>query len=155
MKHKSAKFLILTSILCTNAFGQTKSDVPNMLGTWVGTSHTAVYGGGIHHPQNPSHSANNRQGQDGIRFRNVEFTYTIDQQDGRNFAGNSTSGHHSKERILGALSKDGKSGVMVAEHGGHITFKVKGNSMEICGTRAREKIANTTDAAYCTDFTRK
>jgi len=155
VKYNTVKTLLISGILCVTPFAQAKSDAPNMLGTWVGTSHTAVYGGGLHHPENASHNKINRQGKDGIRFRNVEFTYTIDQQDGRNFAGNSTSGHHSKERILGALSKDGKSGVMVAEHGGHITFQVNGNSMEICGTRAREKVANTTDAAYCTDFTRK
>ena len=155
MKNKAKKLVLVSSLLALSPFVQADPAIPNMLGTWVGTSHTAVYGGGLHHPANPDHTNANRQGKDGIRFRNVEFTYTIDQQDGRNFSGNSTSGHHSKERLLGAFSKDGKSGVMVAEHGGHITFKVKGNSMEICGTRSREKVAQTTDAAFCTDFIRK
>jgi len=155
MKRSLMKLVVITCTLPVSGLTLADTNMPNMVGTWVGTSHTAVYGGGIHHPTNTAHTPTNRHADNGIRFRNVEFTYTIDKQDGRNFSGNSTSGHHSKERLLGAIAKNGKGGVMVAEHGGHITFTIDGNSMEICGTRAREKVANTTDAAYCTDFIRK
>ena len=75
---------------------QAAKTAPDVLGTWVGMSNSAIIGAGQHHPD----------GSDGeIRFRRVEFTLKIDRQEGRNFSGLFSTASH-KEPVVGAFAAD-------------------------------------------------
>jgi hypothetical protein len=93
-------------------------------GTWVGVSISSVYGTGQHHPG----------GKDSeVRFRRIEMSYSIDKQEGRNFAAMKSSAARS-EPVVGCFASDLKGGVM-ADLDGHHTFKLLGKDrMEICYT---------------------
>lgn len=73
--------------------------VPDLKGTWVGTSESVVLGTPKHHAAalgpKPSLSS-------------TEFTITIDGQDGRRFWGSAKS-RYSDDFLLGVIKQDGKS----------------------------------------------
>ena len=116
---------------------------PDMLGSWVGTSHSAVIGAGQHHPEGR---------EDDIRFRRVEFTLTVDRQEGRNFSGTISTANH-KEPAVGAFAADLKSGVL-ADMDGQMSFRLVGkNRMDMCYTHTG--VANTSKVAACNELVRK
>ena len=117
--------------------------VPDLLGSWVGASNSAVIGGGQHHPE----------GGDGeIRFRRVEFTLTIDRQEGRNFSGTFASGSY-REAVVGALAADLTTGVM-ADLDGQMSFRLVGKKrMEMCYTHSGANYP--TKVAACNELKRR
>jgi hypothetical protein len=126
---------------------QTGPQPPSVLGIWVGTSNSAVYGTGLHHP-----SIEARESE--VRFRHVEYTLKIDRQDGRNFAGIISSANH-KEIVVGAFAKDLQSGVMVNENG-TFTFKLaEGTSLEICFTQVVPHAIATPRVASCFELQKR
>jgi hypothetical protein len=122
---------------------QAAKTAPDVLGNWVGLSNSAVIGAGQHHPD----------GSDGeIRFRRVEFTLTIDRQEGRNFSGMFLTASH-KEPVVGAFAGDFKTGVM-ADLDGQMSFRLVGkNRMDMCYTHTG--VNNTSRVAACNEFVRK
>lgn len=136
------------ALLCMSfsAFAQSS---PNMLGTWIGMSNSAVSGAGHFHPTEAGK-------EKAVRFRSVEYVMVIDKEEGRNFVGSigATNNKHStdvkrKEVLMGAYAKDMKSGVMVNETGS-FTFKLRDpKNLEICYTQvsASPKIASCFELA--------
>lgn len=116
---------------------------PDMRGTWVGMSHSAVIGAGQHHPDGKEND---------IRFRQVEFTLNIDRQEGRNFSGAFGSTSH-KEAVVGAMAADLKSGVMV-DMDGQMSYRLVGkNRIELCYTQTGINVTNR--VAACNELVRK
>ena len=118
-----------------------------MLGTWRGISNSAVLGAGLHH-----HSP--ETDRKAIRFRKVEYTLTIDRQEGRNFSGKITSAQHS-EIVIGALAKDLKSGVMVNEHGTFNFSRADSNALELCFTQVHTSNSAIPQVASCFEMTKR
>ena len=119
----------------------------DMIGTWQGISNSAVLGAGLHH-----HSP--ETDRKAIRFRKVDYTLTIDRQEGRNFSGRVTSAHHS-EIVLGALAKDFKTGVMVNEHGTFNFSRADTNALELCFTQVQTSNSTIPQVASCFEMTRR
>jgi hypothetical protein len=134
----------ITLLLCLGALpfaAQAAKDAPVILGSWVGLSHSAVMGGGQHHPDGKA---------DEIRFRRVEFTLTLDRQEGRNFSGSFTTANH-KEAVVGAIAADLKSGVMT-DMDGQMAFRLVGkNRMDLCYTHT----SSSSRVAACNELVRK
>lgn len=128
MKLPAAIALMATTVLLP-AYGAAET-VPDMKGTWVTTStdDSVVYGQSEHHPESNPDTLFFSQGPD-------PFTLTIDQQQGRRFAGKFST-PSATEVVVGVLSPDLQSGVMAAHEGQH-TFKLVGKDrMEKCYTQS-------------------
>lgn len=124
---------------------------PKMLGTWTGMSNSAVFGAGNFHPTEAGK-------EKAVRFRSVEFVMVIDKEEGRNFAGSigATNNKHStdvkrKEVLMGAYSKDMKSGVMVNETGSFTFELMDPKNLEICYTQ----VIASPKLASCMELTKK
>lgn len=116
---------------------------PDVLGSWVGVSHSAVIGGGQHHPDG---------GEGEIRFRRIEFTLTIDRQEGRNFSGTFSTASH-REAVVGAFAADLRTGVM-ADLDGQMSFRLVGKKrMEMCYTHTGANYPSK--VAACNEMTRR
>ena len=116
---------------------------PDVLGSWTGLSNSAVIGTGQHHPEGNENE---------IRFRRVEFTLTIDRQEGRIFSGMLITASH-KEPVVGAFAADLKSGVL-ADMDGQMSFRMVGkNRMDMCYTHTG--VTNTSRVAACNELMRK
>ena len=128
MKLPAAIVFIATAALMP-AYGSADT-VPDMKGTWVtiSTDDSVVYGQSEHHSESKQDTLWFSQGPD-------PFTLTIDQQERRRFAGKFSS-PSANEIVVGVLSPDLQSGVMVAPEGQH-TFKLVGKDrMEKCYTQS-------------------
>lgn len=82
-----------------NEVAATEVAVPDMKGTWVGTSESIVTGMSKHHEP---------QSGDDPLLDNVEFTFVVDGQDGHRFWGTLTSPNF-EEDMIGVVAKDGKT----------------------------------------------
>jgi hypothetical protein len=133
---------IVLSLCCTVVHAR-----EDMIGTWHGTSNSAVLGAGLHH-----HSP--ETDRKAIRFRKVDYTLTIDRQEGRNFSGTVASAHHS-EIVLGALAKDHKTGVMVNEHGTFNFSLADTNALELCFTQVQTSNSTIPQVASCFEMKRR
>ena len=140
MVHLKLKSLILISsvIFSTSALAQNTNPI---IGSWKGTSNSAVIGSGLHHPTN-------NHGKADVEFRKNDYTITIDKVDGRNFSGTVTSKNY-KELIAGAFKKDFKSGVIVNENGSATFELTSSNAMDLCFTQATPKFIAIPNVASC------
>lgn len=59
-------------------------EIPNVVGEWKGTSETVVFGSSPHNPDSTAPA-------DKARLREVEFTMTVEGQEGRRFWGKNSS----------------------------------------------------------------
>ena len=139
------KRLVLSTILAITplaALAQSAAP-PDLLGTWVGVSNSAVIAGGNHHPGGT---------EDSVRFRHVEFKLVIDKQEGRNFSGKSTSSAYA-EPFVGALRADLKRGVMADTDGTYDFSLISNSRMELCYAQPRTNGASI--VAACIEYERK
>ena len=129
------------AMLCMSlsAYAQT---APNLLGTWKGVSNSTVMGIGGHH------KAINKNKKE-IYFNHLAFTLVVDRQDGFNFSGTFTS-EYRKEILLGAISNDLQTGVMVEDDGGHNFRLVNANTMQTCYRQIKDP-----KIAACLELTRQ
>ena len=81
----------------------------SLLGTWLVTGQAVGVGESFH----PEHSS--RDAEPSVHRVNLRFVFV--KQDGNNFWGTSTGTSGTSERILGAISKGGKSGVLINARG--------------------------------------
>ena len=134
---------LLTAMMSGSALAD---DTFSMIGTWKGLSNSTVMGAATHHQMG--------QSAEQIKFVRTEFTLVVDAEEGQNFAGQLTSAH-GEEVVLGALTADRKSGVMV-DNDGIIRFDVQGeNQFEHCYAHAPESSNQHTGVAACVLFTRQ
>lgn len=124
MTFNKMTFFIVASLACSLV----QAAAPDMVGTWNGTTNTTVFGGGEHHTS--------QEDMKTARFRSVPLSFFIEQQQGSNFSGKIVSANY-QEVLAGALSLDGKGGVMADQDGG-MNFKLLGkNKMEVCYTHTK------------------
>jgi hypothetical protein len=111
---------MVAGLMATPALAQ---DVPNMLGTWKGSTHA------VHIGANPYRVADGT----GVQFPDnaIEFTYTITEQRGQRFAGKSSGGKFS-ETIIGMLAPSNRSGVMLDDDGQYLLTLVDANTIDMC-----------------------
>lgn len=120
--------------------------VPNMVGTWTGTSETVVFGQGGHHPGSQTL-------QDEPRLRQVAYTLTVAGQDVRQFWGTIASDNFSEP--FAAAYSTSHVYAYGADTDGFYHFKSHGpDKMELCYTQPASS-KNKSIAAGCTVFTRK
>jgi hypothetical protein len=116
----------------------------SLLGTWTVTGQ-AVGLGESFHPEN-----SNRDAEPKVHRVNLRFVF--DKQDGNNFWGSSTGTGGTSERILGAIARNGKSGVLINARGNQQVFTVlDGNTIEGCYASHGPKYLS----AACTIWTRQ
>ena len=118
-----------------------QSSVPDLTGTWKGTSESVVLGGGnTHHSKGSDQSAEMRQ---------VPFTLVVDKQDGRRFAGTFSS-PRSSEKVVAVISRNGA--IMMADDDGFTVGSVLApNRIELCYLRATAGAR----IASCTEMTKQ
>jgi hypothetical protein len=96
---------------------------PNLLGLWKGMGTGVQVGPTLHRPAAVS----------GVKFpdNEIEFTYVITEQHGNRFAGQMSSAE-AKETIIGALSPDNRSGLMLDDDGLYQFMLVEADTMDVC-----------------------
>ena len=134
-----AWMVVLTVPFATSAAAQ--SPVPDLTGTWKGTSESVVLGtGNTHHSKGQAQAAQMRQ---------VPFTLVVDRQEGRRFSGTFSS-PRSSERVVAVISRNGA--IMMADDDGYTIGSVLApNRIELCYLRA----AAGTRIASCTEMTKQ
>ncbi len=80
------------------AVAQDTTQLPDLKGRWVGTNEAIVQGTPLHHGS----------GDNKPRLNTLEFTLTVEGQDGRRFWGTVAS-QRDREPILGVIGFDGKT----------------------------------------------
>jgi hypothetical protein len=121
--------------------------VIDMKGTWTGTAEAIVDGPAQHHPA-PGAAGTKPAGK--FRLSEQPFTVVIDGQDGRRFWGTTASATKT-ERLIGSLSVDGKTIVMVDDDGMLDGTVVNADRIEVC-----YRHVNTSSAVVaCAPVTRK
>ena len=103
-EHSMRKILatLVVTLGCAGPAGiaaaQDTSQLPDLKGRWVGTNEAIVLGTPLHHGS----------GANQPRLNTLEFTITIEGQDGRRFWGTAAS-QRDREPILGVIGFDGKT----------------------------------------------
>ena len=114
-----------------------QSPVPDLTGTWKGTSESVILGSGnTHHAQGQA-----------AQMREVPFTLVVEKQEGRRFYGTFSS-PRAKERVIAVISRNGT--IMMADDDGYTTGTVLApNRIELCYLRS----SAGTRIASCTELT--
>ncbi len=121
--------------------------IPDMKGTWSGSSHSIVMGA------NHGHHADNTQPADKPFLASRTFTLQVEGQDGRRFWGTTVTSH-SRESFIAVLRADGKSFLLVDSDGTMFVDAMGANSFEGCYTQNGAH-AGKTLVASCTTFTKR
>lgn len=112
--------------------------VPNLKGTWKGTSYGMKYGKDDLHWHRPSAPG---------KVSAVDLTLTIDFQNGRVFSGTKASAR-DKERILGVICADNKSIGMTDQDSYHFGKLLAPDKLEIVWMEVRPPVQGVSHAVY-------
>src|SRR3954466_3327494 len=97
----------------------------SMVGTWLAKGQSVSIGDSIH----PEHT--NRDAEPKVHPLTLRMVF--EKHEGSNFWGTSTGPSGSSERIVGALARDGKSGIAINARGGVQQMTVLDRStIEVC-----------------------
>jgi hypothetical protein len=96
--------------------------IPDVRGTWKGTSESIIMGSG-----NPHHAGTPAAAP---RFNQVEFTLIVDKQDGRRFSGTFSSARGT-DPVIAVISRTGAI-YMVDDDGYTIGSVLAPNRLELC-----------------------
>ena len=122
--------------------GAAQSAVPDLRGTWKGTSETIVLGTG-----NPHHASATPPAEP--RLTSVPFTLTINKQDGRRFSGTFSSAR-STETVIAVISRAGT--IYLVDDDGHAWGTLLApNRMELCYLH----LSAAARVASCTELTKQ
>ncbi len=131
---------IVAAMLAPATVASAATDVPDLKGSWSGTAEIVVRSEVAEHVA-PSAEAS---------FVKLEFTITIEQQEGHAFSGTLASAR-ATDPLIGMVRSDGKRLHMV-DNDGTLTGEVVGpDEMEVC----RTEVTPESMSAYCATFTRK
>ena len=120
------RIIILATVLCSAA--QAQDAVPDLKGTWSGVARSVVMGSGYHHPGSETD-------KDPPRMREVQFTYTVREQDGRLLWGTTASPAY-QEPFAWSISQDNRM-VFGADTDGHYRLTIlTPDRMENCYTHS-------------------
>ena len=98
-------------------------NIPALVGTWKGTAHAVSVG------SNPYRTPETKEPN--FPPDALEFTFTIKEQQGNRFSGTSTAGTLT-ETLIGAISPDNKSGVVLDDDGEYL-FTIRDNdTLDTC-----------------------
>ena len=141
------RLVSLTSVLLLLAVAPVLAqDKPlSLVGTWLVTGQSVSIGESLH----PEHS--NRDAEPVVHRVNLRFVF--EKQEGNNFWGTSTGKSGTSERILGAISKDGKTGILINARGNQQVLTVlDANTIEGCYAASQ---GTKYVSAACTVWTRQ
>jgi len=114
--------------------------VPDLVGTWTGTSESIVLpAGNAHHPGKAK----------GPRMSEVPFTMVVEKQDGRRFYGTFSSAKH-KETVIAVIGRNGTI-YLVDDDGYSFATLLAPNRLELCYM----KQSPTGRIASCTEMTKQ
>jgi hypothetical protein len=117
-------------LLAAPAVAQDK--IPSFVGTWLVSGQAAAIGESLH----PEHS----NSEAAPKIHTVTLKFVFEKQEGNSFWGTSTGKSGTSERVLGAIAKDGKTGVLINARGGQQVFKLlDNNTVEGCYTVQESK----------------
>jgi hypothetical protein len=136
---KLAWIVMLAALAAAPAAAQTA--IPDVRGTWKGESESIVLGRGNEHHAGPRSNK--------PRLSMIQFTMTIDMQDGRRFSGTFSSAKHS-EQVIAVISRAGTI-YMVDDDGWTSGTMLAPDKMELC-YMAR---LSTGRVASCTEMTKQ
>jgi hypothetical protein len=130
MKHLQlgAGPLILIA-LCHAAMAQ---QVPDLKGTWTPTEGAHIVDGQSRHAESGTAPV---AGDKALRAHTSDFVFRFDGQDGRTFWGSLSSAKVS-ERLIGAISVDGKRFVMADEDGTFDGTVIDSDTLDYCYVHA-------------------
>jgi hypothetical protein len=118
-----------------------QSAIPDVRGTWKGESESIVLGGG--NPHHPPTQASEPQ------LRSVQFTLTVDKQDGRRFSGTFSS-PRSSEKVVAVISRSGT--IFLADDEGYTNGTILApNRMELCYLH----VSSASRIASCLELTKQ
>jgi hypothetical protein len=118
-----------------------ETSIPDFRGVWKGESETIVLGAG-----NAHHIATQAKEPE---VRNVQFTLTIDKQDGRRFSGTFSS-PRGNEQFIAVYSRSGA--ILGADDVGYAHGTVlAADRMEMCYLH----VSSAARIASCTEFTKQ
>jgi len=97
----------------------------SLVGTWLVQGQGVGMGESLH----PEHSSKGAE----PKVHRVNLRYVFEKQEGNNFWGTATGQSGTSERILGAIARDGKSGVFINARGNQSQLTVlDANTIEGC-----------------------
>lgn len=113
--------VLTLAVLATASGVAAQAGIPDLRGTWKGTSESIVLGAG-----NAHHSASGQEPE----LRSIPFTLTIDKQDGRRLSGTFAS-PRSSSKVVAVISRSGT--VMLADtEGFSLGTMLASDRMELC-----------------------
>ena len=125
---------IIVALLAPATVASAQTDVPDLKGSWSSTAEVAEH---VDSTAKPS-------------FLTLPFTITIEQQEGRGFAGSLASARAS-DPLIGRIRSDGRRLHMV-DNDGTLTGELRGpDEMELCRTEVTPQSMNV----YCATLTRR
>ena len=117
-----------------------ETPVPDLRGTWSGTSESVVSGGA-----NPHHAAQSAE----TRLSSIPFTLSVDPQDNRRFSGTFSSAH-TTDQVLAVIGRNGS--IYMADDDGYTVGTILApNRIELCYLHA----APGAKVASCTELTKQ
>src|SRR5262245_63799345 len=128
----------LTTLSALPAAAETA--VPDLRGSWKGTSESVVSGSA-----NPHHVTQSAE----TRFSTIEFTLTIDKQDGRRFSGTFASAR-TTDQVVAVIGRNG-SIYMADDDGYTVGTLLAPNRIELCYMRS----SSGAKVASCTELTKQ
>jgi hypothetical protein len=144
-EHSMRKILatLVVTLGCAGPAGtaaaQDPTQLPDLKGRWVGTNEAIMLGTPLHHGSDANTP----------RLNALEFTYTIEGQDGRRFWGTVAS-QRDREPILGVIGFDGKTivaqdsdgtiqGTLVDRDTMELTYHHTGSSVVVAAIRVKRQ----------------
>jgi hypothetical protein len=121
------RLLMIALIVGASTVAIAQDTVPDLTGTWTGTSKSVVFGNNQYHPgsQTPA---------DSPRVREVNFTMEITGQDGRLLWGQAWSNENPdvRDTLALAIGADGRTIVGADNDGAHYMTLVSPDRIERC-----------------------
>jgi hypothetical protein len=113
--------MLMLAMIATATGVAAQTAIPDLRGTWKGTSESIVLGAG-----NPHHFASGQEPE----LRSIPFTLTIDKQDERRLSGTFAS-PRSSSKVVAVISRSGT--VMLADtEGFSLGTMLASDRMELC-----------------------
>ena len=131
---------IIAVLLTPAAVASAQTDIPDLKGAWSGTAEIVHRSAKAEHIQPTAKPT----------FLSIPFTITIEQQEGRGFAGSLASAR-STDPLIGRVRSDGRRLHMVDDDGTLTGELVGPDAMELCRTEVTPHSMNV----YCATLTRK
>lgn len=116
-------------MLLTGGGAALAQQVPDLKGTWMPAKGAHLVEGPTKHQESGTVAVPG--GYDGLRTHTSTFVFNFDRQEGRTFWGVLSSAKVS-EKVIGAISGDGKRFVMVDEDGRFDGLVVDNDTLDYC-----------------------